>query len=294
MDFGLKGKVALVGGASRGIGKAVAMGLAAEGSRVAICARNEQPLLDAADEIRRATGIDVLAVPCDMARAEDIERFVAATVDHFGRLDIVVNNAGGPPLGAFERHSDEAWQAALDQNFLSAVRTIRATLPHLRKQGGGRIINITSYAVKQPLDGLILSNSARLAVVGLAKTLSRELGPDNILVNNVCPGPTLTARMESLMRSRAENEGRSYEEVAAEENKRIPLGHMGTAEDVAALVVFLASEPARHITGTTIQVDGGVTASILWLWERAEKEHKTLTGRQANYIIKPQLVSALV
>jgi 3-oxoacyl-[acyl-carrier protein] reductase len=263
MDFGLKGKVALVGGASRGIGKAVAMGLAAEGSRVAICARNEQPLLDAADEIRRATGIDVLAVPCDMARAEDIERFVAETVDHFGRLDIVVNNAGGPPLGAFERHSDEAWQAALDQNFLSAVRTIRAALPHLRKQGGGRIINITSYAVKQPLDGLILSNSARLAVVGLAKTLSRELGPDNILVNNVCPGPTLTARMESLMRSRAENEGRSYQEVAAEENKRIPLGHMGTAEDVAALVVFLASEPARHVTGTTIQVDGGVTASIL-------------------------------
>jgi 3-oxoacyl-[acyl-carrier protein] reductase len=183
-------------------------------------------------------------------------------VERFGRLDIVVNNAGGPPLGAFERHSDEAWQAALDQNFLSAVRTIRAALPHLRKQGGGRIINITSYAVKQPLDGLILSNSARLAVVGLAKTLSRELGPDNILVNNVCPGPTLTDRMQSLMRSRAENEGRSFEEVAAEENKRIPLGHMGTADDVAALVVFLASEPARQITGTTIQVDGGATGAV--------------------------------
>lgn len=263
MDLGLQGKVALVGGASRGIGKAVAMGLAREGCRVSICARTEQPLLEAADDIRTATGVDVLAVPCDMARADDVQRFVAATVERFGRLDIAVNNAGGPPLGAFERHSDEAWQAALNQNFLSAVRTIRAALPHFRKQGGGRIINITSYAVKQPLDGLILSNAARLAVVGLAKTLSRELGPDNILVNNVCPGPTLTTRMESLMRSRAETEGRPYEEVAAEENRRIPLGHMGTADDVAALVVFLASEPARQITGTTIQVDGGVTASIL-------------------------------
>ena len=262
MELGLEDKVALVGGASRGIGKAVAMGLAREGCRVAICARNEKPLLDAADEIRRATGVDVLAVRCDMARDDDIRRFVAQTVDHFGRLDIVVNNAGGPPFGAFEQHSDEVWQAALDQNFLSAVRTIRTALPHLRKQGGGRIINITSYAVKQPLDGLILSNAARLAVIGLAKTLSRELGPDNILVNNVCPGPTLTDRMQSLMRSRAQAEGRPYEQVVAEENGRIPLGRMGAAEDVAALVVFLASAPARQITGTTIQVDGGVTAAV--------------------------------
>jgi len=262
MELGLEDKVALVGGASRGIGKAVAIGLAREGCRVAICARNEKPLLEAADEIRRATGVDVLAVRCDMAREDDIRRFVAQTVDHFGRLDIVVNNAGGPPFGAFEKHSDEVWQAALDQNFLSAVRTIRTALPHLRKQGGGRIINITSYAVKQPLDGLILSNAARLAVIGLAKTLSRELGPDNILVNNVCPGPTLTDRMQSLMRSRAQAEGRPYEEVVAEENGRIPLGRMGVAEDVAALVVFLASAPARQITGTTIQVDGGVTAAV--------------------------------
>jgi 3-oxoacyl-[acyl-carrier protein] reductase len=263
MDLGIKGKVAIVGGASRGIGKAVAMGLAREGCGVSICARNQKPLLEARGEIRAATGVDVLAVPCDMARDDDINRFVAETVDHFGRLDIVVNNAGGPPFGTFEQHSDEAWQGALDQNFLSAVRAIRLALPHLRKQGGGRIINITSYAVKQPLDGLILSNAARLAVVGLAKTLSRELGPEGILVNNVCPGPTLTDRIRSLLQSRAQAEGRSYEEVAAEESGRIPVGHMGTAEDVAALVVFLASEPARQITGTTIQVDGGVTAAVL-------------------------------
>jgi 3-oxoacyl-[acyl-carrier protein] reductase len=263
MDLGLQGKVALIGGASRGIGKATAMGLAREGCRVAICARGEETLFAAAKEIVQETHAEVLPVVCDMSRAKDIERFVTATVDRFGRLDIVVNNAGGPPLGSFDHHSDKAWQDALGQNFLSAVRTIRAALPHLRKRDGGRIINITSYAVKQPLDGLILSNSARLAVVGLAKTLSRELGPDNILVNTVCPGPTLTARMESLMHNRAQNEGRSYEEVAAEENKRIPLGHMGAPEDVAALIVFLASGPARQITGTTIQVDGGATASIL-------------------------------
>ena len=262
MELGLEGKVALVGGASRGIGKAVALGLAREGCRVSICARNEPPLLEAAAEIRRATGVEVLAVPCDMARAEDILAFVAQTGERFGRIDIVVNNAGGPPVGTFERHSDEVWQAALEQNFLSAVRTIRAALPYLRKQGGGRIINITSYAVKQPLEGLILSNSSRLAVIGLAKSLSRELGPEGILVNNVCPGPTLTDRMVSLMRARAAAEGRPYEEVAAEENRRIPVGHMGTAEDVAALVAFLASAAARQITGTTIQVDGGATAAV--------------------------------
>ncbi len=262
MDLGIEGKVALVGGASRGIGKAIAFGLAKEGCRVSICARGEKQLEETAEEIRAATGVDVLAVPCDMAIADDIRRFVAQTVERFGRLDIVVNNAGGPPPGSFEKHSDEVWQAALAQNLLSVVRTVREALPHLRRQGGGRIINITSYAVKQPLDGLILSNSARLGVVGLAKTLSKELGPDNILVNNVCPGPILTDRMKSLMQSWAEDRGRSYEQIVEEESKRIPLGHLGVPEDVAALVVFLASEPARHITGTTIQVDGGATAAV--------------------------------
>jgi 3-oxoacyl-[acyl-carrier protein] reductase len=263
MDLGLEGKAALVGGASRGIGKAIAMGLAQEGCRVSICARDEKVLQEAAEEIRAATSVDVLAVPCDMARNDDIRRLVAQTAERFGRLDIIINNAGGPPFGTFEEHSDEVWQAALNQNFLSVARTIREALPHLRRQGGGRIINITSYAVKQPLDGLILSNSARLGVVGLAKTLSRELGPENILVNNVCPGPTFTERMQSLMRSRAQAQNRTFEDVVREESSRIPLGHMGRAEDVAALVVFLASEPARHMTGTTIQVDGGATAAVL-------------------------------
>jgi 3-oxoacyl-[acyl-carrier protein] reductase len=252
-----------VGGASRGIGKAVAFGLAREGCRVAICARDETRLRAAADEIRSATGGDVLAVPCDMAVAEEILRFVAATVDAFGRLDIVVNNAGGPPAGPFESHDEAAWDQALRQNFLSVVRTVREALPHLRAAGGGRIINLTSIAVKEPIPGLILSNAARLAVVGLAKTLSRELGPDGITVNNVCPGLTLTDRMRELYGGRAEAAGRSLEEVLAEEAGRIPLGRLAQPEDVAALVIFLASGPARHITGTTIQVDGGSTSSAL-------------------------------
>jgi len=263
LDLGLDGKVALVGGASRGIGRAVALGLAREGCRVAICARDQQRLDATAAELRAATGVDVLAVPCDMAAGADIRRFVSETAAHFGRLDVVVNNAGGPPPGAFENHDDETWQKALDQNFYSVVRTVREALPHLRAAGGGRIINITSVAVKEPIPGLILSNAARLAVVGLAKTLSRELGPDGITVNNVCPGLTLTDRMRELYGGRAQAEGRSLEDVLAEEAHRIPVRRLGEAGDVAALVVFLASDQARQITGTTIQVDGGSTLAAM-------------------------------
>ena len=263
MELGLAGKVALVGGASRGIGRAVALGLAREGCRVAICARGRERLEAAAEEIRSATGAEVIAVPCDMSRADDIRRFVAAAVEAFGRLDVVVNNAGGPPPGPFEAHDDTAWSQALSQNLLSVVRTVREALPHLRSAGGGRIINITSVAVKEPIPGLVLSNAARLGVVGLAKTLSRELGPHGITVNNVCPGLTITDRIRELYGGRAEAEGRSLEEVLAEEGRRIPLGRLAQPEDVAALVVFLASEPARQITGTTVQVDGGSTAAVL-------------------------------
>lgn len=263
MELGLRGKVALVGGASRGIGRAVATGLAREGCRVAICARDEARLAQAADDIRSATSVEVLAVRCDMSVEEEIRRFVAATVEAFGRLDIIVNNAGGPPAGPFEAHDEAAWQQALSQNLLSVVRTVREALPHLRAAGGGRIINITSIAVKEPIPGLVLSNAARLGVVGLAKTLSRELGPDGITVNNVCPGFTLTDRVRELYGNRAEASGRPFEAVLAEEARRIPLGRLAEPEDIAALVVFLASEPARHITGTTIQVDGGSTLAAM-------------------------------
>ena len=262
MDMGLDGKVALVGGASRGLGRAVAEGLAREGCRVAIAARGREALEAAAQEIGGATGVEVLPVVCDMSLYDDIKRFVAQTVERFGRLDVVVNNAGGPPLGSFEEQSEEAWQKAIDQNFLSVARVVREALPHLRRQGGGRIINLTSVAVKEPIPGLILSNAARLGVVGLAKTLSRELGPDQITVNNVCPGLTLTDRMRDLYGGRAEAQGRTLDELLAEEAQRIPLGRLAQPEDLAALVVFLASEPARHISGATIQVDGGSTGAV--------------------------------
>jgi 3-oxoacyl-[acyl-carrier protein] reductase len=263
MDFGLSGKAAIVGGASRGIGRATALGLAQEGCRVAVCARNSDALEEAATVIAASTGVEVLPVVCDMSKAGDIEQFVGEAVSAFGRLDIVVNNAGGPPPGAFEAHDEAAWQQAVDQNFYSVARAVRYALPHLRAVGGGRIINITSVAVKEPIAGLVLSSAARLAVVGLAKTLSRELGPDRITVNNVCPGLTLTDRMRELYGAQANASGRALEDVLDEAGARIPLGRLAQPEDVAALAVFLASEQARQITGTTIQVDGGATASIM-------------------------------
>ncbi len=262
MDLGLTGKAALVGGASKGIGKATARVLAQEGCRVAICARHQETLEAAAAEIREATGAEVLAVACDMTRYEEIRGLVAQAAERFGRLDIVVNNAGGPPTGTFQELDERYWEHALNQNLLSVVRTIREALPYLRRSGAGRIINITSVAVKQPIDGLMLSNAARLAVVGMAKTLSRELAPEGITVNNVCPGNIATERLMSLIEERAERQGVSLEQAVAVEESRIPMGCLGEADDVANLVAFLASVQARYITGTTIQVDGGSTTAL--------------------------------
>ncbi len=262
MDLGLEGKVALVGGSSKGIGRAAALGLAREGCRVTICARDDTALAAAAQMIRQQTEAKVLSLVCDMARYEDIKRVVAETVATFGRLDIVVNNAGGPPTGRFDDFDEADWQQALNQNLLSAVRTIRESLPHLRRSGAGRIVNITSVAVKQPIDRLILSNTARLGVIGLAKTLSRELAGEGITVNNVCPGNIATERLISLIEERASREKVSMEEAIRLEEGRVPMGFLGEPEDVANLVVFLASQKARYITGTTIQVDGGSTSAV--------------------------------
>jgi len=262
MDTGLNGKAALVGGASKGIGRAVATALAREGCDVAICAREERALARATAEIRVETGVRVFSQVCDMSREEEIKRFVAAAAGEFGRLDIVVNNAGGPPTGTFDDFGEEQWQQAINQNLLSAVRTIREALPHLRQSGAGRIINITSVAVKQPIDRLMLSNTTRLGVIGMAKTLSRELAAEGITVNNVCPGNIATERLVSLIEERARREGMPVERAVEIEEARVPMGFLGEPEDVANLAVFLASAKARYITGVTIQVDGGSTTAV--------------------------------
>jgi len=262
MDLGLRGKVALVAGASQGMGRATALLFAREGAKVGMCARGEAALNETAQMIRRETGGEVLAIVADMTKAEDIQRFVNQTAEHYGRLDIIVNNAGGPPPGEFMKFSDEDWSAAFNLSFMSTMRMTREAVPHLRKVGGGRVINITSYSVKEPIAGLVLSNAIRGSVIGMAKTLSRELGRDNILINNVCPGRIDTERAQKLNKARAERLKKPVEEVNREMAAEVPLGRYGTADEIADLIVFLASQRASYITGTTIQIDGGLIRGI--------------------------------
>jgi len=263
MDMGLKGTVALVTAASQGLGKAIATELAREGVDLAICARHVDTLEEAANEIRGVTGARVVAVAADVSTLEGVEAAIKATTDNFGRLDILVNNAGGPPAGDFTKHDDDAWEHAFEQNLMSAVRLVRSALPYLKESGRGRIINLTSSAVKQPIDGLILSNSIRAAVVGLAKTLSKELAPFNITVNNIAPGSFDTARVRQLAEFQAKAMGAPVEQVRKGAEAQIPLGRYGRPEELAYLAVFLASDKASFITGTTIQIDGGMIKGLL-------------------------------
>lgn len=264
MDLGLQDKVAIVMAASKGLGRACASALAAEGARITIGARGAQALEKTAQEIQKTTRSRVLAVPTDVTKAENMEAIVATTVHEFGRIDILVNNAGGPPSGNFESFGDDQWLAAFELNLLSTVRLVRLVLPHMRKTGSGRIINIVSTSVKQPIDGLLLSNAIRSGVVGLSKTLSVELAPDNITVNNVCPGRILTDRLRQIYHSNERvQQGVSEEAVLKEMAKDVPMGRVGKPEELGALVAFLASRQAAYITGTTIQVDGGLVRSLL-------------------------------
>ncbi len=262
MDLGITGKTAIVAAASKGLGKAAALGLAREGANLAICARGEAALLKTAKEIRSATSARVLPIVADVTNPENIQKLVKRTADEFRRIDILVTNAGGPPSGLFSNFNDKDWQDAMNLNLLSTVRLCREVIPYMQKAGGGRIVNIVSVAAKQPIEGLILSNSVRAAVIGLAKTLSSELATDNILVNNICPGWILTDRLASVVRKRAEAQGKTYENVLADITTNIPLGRCGTPEEVANLIVFLASERASYITGATIQVDGGLVKAL--------------------------------
>jgi 3-oxoacyl-[acyl-carrier protein] reductase len=257
MDLGLQDKVALVAAGSAGLGLAVAVELAREGARVAICGRDVARLATAAEAIRTAGARDVLTVTADVSLAEDARRFVDEAASHFGRVDILVTNAGGPPSGEFLDLDEEAWRKGVDLTLMSAVNLCYAAVPHMRAAGGGRIIAITSVSVKQPLRNLTLSNSIRAAVVGLTKTLSIELAPYNILVNSVLPGWTRTQRVDELMNARAAKQGVAREQIESGIVGEIPLKRMGEPEEFAAVVTFLASERASYVTGVAIPVDGG-------------------------------------
>jgi 3-oxoacyl-[acyl-carrier protein] reductase len=257
MDLGLKDKVALVTASSKGLGRACALALAREGAKVAICARDGKALKAAADEIVMTTGSEVLAVPADMANSRDIQQVVKETVKHFGKLQILVTNAGGPPAGNFTDFEDKQWQEALNLTLMSTVRLIRAALPYMQQEGWGRIINITSMSVKEPLDNLILSNAIRPAVHGLAKTLSQQFAPYGITVNNVMPGAIRTDRVEQLAQARSEKNEQTVAEAIIEMGKAAALGRIGEPEEFGAVVAFLASERASYITGVSLPVDGG-------------------------------------
>jgi 3-oxoacyl-[acyl-carrier protein] reductase len=262
MDLGLKEKTVIITAASTGIGKAIADGFAAEGANIAICSRSRKKLIDAAHDIKSKFGVEPFWGVCDLNSPKDIENFYNAVVTHLNKVDILVNNCGGPVPGYFLELSDEAWNDAYKQVLLSVKKFIQLVLPDMINNQWGRIINITSVAVKQPVHNLVLSNSFRAAVTGLAKTLSNEFANKNITINNVAPGYTLTHRLYELAVNRAKTSGKSHEEILTEMAKDVPMNRLGAPEEIAAVVVFLASKQASYITGTTIQVDGGSTRSI--------------------------------
>jgi 3-oxoacyl-[acyl-carrier protein] reductase len=263
VDLGLAGKVALVAASSRGLGRAVAEALGREGAQLVLCARGEDALCETANAIRQSSGVRVEAVVADVSRPADVARVTDAAMRAFGRVDILVTNGGGPPAGPFESHSAEAWHEAVRQTLDSVVELTRAVLPGMKERRWGRIINVTSIAVKQPVDNLILSNSVRAAVTGFARTLANEVAPFGVTVNNVMPGYTRTQRVDDLATRNAALHGTSADAELAVWESQIPMRRLGEPAEFAAMVAFLASEHASYTTGASIPVDGGWIRSIL-------------------------------
>jgi 3-oxoacyl-[acyl-carrier protein] reductase len=263
MDLGLKNKVALVAGGSMGLGLAVAKTLSREGARIAICALDDPYLPQAKEEIIKETGGEVITIPADITNAEEAKNFIRRAVDHYGTLDVLVNNAGGPPSKPFFDIDDNLWEFGFRLNLLSTILMTREAVPIMKAKRWGRIINMTSISVKQPIDGLILSNTIRSGVIGFAKSLSNELASFNITVNNVCPGYTMTERVREVSKAVAAREGTTPEAIIKRWESEIPMGRLGKPEELAGLVAFLASEIAGFITGAAIQIDGGYYKGVM-------------------------------
>ena len=263
MDLELKDKVAIIGGASKGLGRACADVLAQEGAKITICSRTEADLEQAAAEIRDTTGADVLVFPADLESYESIQALISATVAEYGQLDIMVNNSGGPPLARSFNATEEQWETAVQRSLYFFARMSREAIPHLKEQGGGRIINILASTVYQPIPNLALSGATRMGVVAFAKSLADEVGRDGILVNNVCPGSILSERMLSNVTARAQELGITVEEGLAQRASETAVGRIGEPVELANLVAFLASSKSSYVTGTTILVDGGLVRSVM-------------------------------
>ena len=263
MDLGLNDRVAIVGGGSKGLGRACADSLAQEGAKLVICSRNARELDQAAEEISAAAGVEVLAVPADLSKLEDIQTMVKRTVDHFGRLDILVNNSGGPPAGSAIDTTEEVWCQSVDMALMFFIRMSREAVPHMKNGGWGRIVNVLASSVYQPIENLVTSGVTRMGAVAFAKSLADEVGRDNILVNNVAPGYLLTDRMMHIFEVRSEDTGANVEDLIQAHSATIPVGRLGRPEELGDLVTFLASEKNSYTTGATILVDGGVVRSVM-------------------------------